>query len=228
MKILAIIPARSGSKGLIDKNIKDLCGKPLIAYTIESALNSKIFTDVVVSTDSQKYAEIALKYGALVPFLRSKDLAKDETTTIAVIKDVLAKLHKNYDAFMILQPTSPLRTAKDIQNSLKLFKDKKADSIISVCKNEHPVEFSNNLNEDLKLDNFIKTEVKHKRRQDFKDTYRFNGAIYLVKIAFFQKTNDLYGEKSFAYIMPKERSIDIDDEIDFVITTALLNRNIKL
>ncbi|WP_455815880.1 acylneuraminate cytidylyltransferase family protein [Clostridium butyricum] len=127
-KIIAIIPARSGSKGLKDKNIKEINGKPLIAYTIESAIKSNVFKDVLVSTDSKKYLEIAVKYGAYVPFLRNEKLAKDTSSTNDVIEDVLTqlkKIGKEYDAFMLLQPTSPLRSIEDIKNALKLFEEKK-------------------------------------------------------------------------------------------------------
>ena len=122
-KILAIIPARSGSKGLKDKNIKILNGKPMIAYTIEAARNSKVFYDIIVSTDSQEYADIAVEYGAKVPFLRPSYLSKDQTTTNDVIEHTIKELKsigKEYDCFMILQPTSPLRKDSDIIGALEM------------------------------------------------------------------------------------------------------------
>lgn len=135
--VLAIIPARSGSKGLKDKNIKILNGKPMIAYTIEAAIKSNVFEDIMISTDSEKYSQIAKKYGATIPFLRDKRLATDESTTIEVVEDVLIKLKENgkeYEKFMILQPTSPLRDEIDIKKAFDLL-NKKMQIALSVCVN---------------------------------------------------------------------------------------------
>lgn len=224
MKNLAIIPARSGSKGLKDKNIKLLKGKPLMAYTIEAAIESQIFEKIIVSTDSLAYAEIAIKYGAEVPFLRPQHLAVDEATTNDVIIDLLKKLKfdgEMFDYFMILQPTSPLRTSDDIKNAMMLLKEKDANAVVSLCQSEHSPFFTGVLSEDLQIDGFISKELCS-RRQDLPKYYRLNGAIYMVNVNYFLEYQDFYKEKCYAYVMDKSKSIDIDDEFDFRIADLLI------
>lgn len=220
------IPARSGSKGLKDKNIKDLNGKPLIAYSIEAAKGSGIFDEIIVSTDSQKYADIATKYEASVPFLRPVGLASDTAGSIEVIEDVLTRLKeagKTYDYFMLLQPTSPLRKAGDIKSAVKLCFEKKADSIVSVCESDHSPLLMNTLDNTLNMENFISSE-NHKRRQDFATYYRLNGAIYLAMTDYFLENRTFYGKNSFAFIMDKKASIDIEDEVDFELARIISSK----
>lgn len=226
-RILAIIPARSGSKGLVNKNIKMLNGKPLIAYTIEAAKESSIFEDIIVSTDSAEYAEIAKAYGATVPFLRSSNLAQDASSTADVILDVIQRQMskgKQYDYFMLLQPTSPLRKSIDIIRSIEKCIELEADSIISMCECEHPIEWCTSFDDqEMCLDKLRQQLVG--RRQEKKKSYRLNGAIYLVRTKYFIKNKSMYGIKSFAYIMSKENSIDIDDIYDFVCAEAFMSMN---
>lgn len=227
MKNIAIIPARSGSKGIKDKNIRLINSKPLIAYTIEAAIKSKCFDVVMVSTDSKKYAEIAIKYGAEVPFLRSKETSQDTTSPWEVMKEVLLKykgLGKEFDTFTLLQPTSPLRSAKDIKNAFKLFKEKKANAVVSMCELECSMHLVNNLPKSLSLKDFIDDKNYNKRRQDIKPYYRFNGAIYLSKVKTFMKDMNIYKNKCYAYIMDRKDSFDIDDEFDIKIVEAILNK----
>ncbi|APF24885.1 cytidylyltransferase domain-containing protein [Clostridium butyricum] len=227
--IIAIIPARSGSKGVKDKNIKEINGKPLMAYTIEAAIKSKIFKDVIVSTDSVEYKKIAESYGASVPFLRSAELATDLTTTIDVVEDLLNKMHeigKDYKALMILQPTSPLRDENHIIEAVKLFKDKNACSVVSMCECEHSPLLTKQLDEKKSLDGFLNNLCKH-RRQDFNKFYRINGAIYLLNVDYFLKYKNFYKEKSYAFIMDKNKSIDIDDIDDFIYAEFLIKKYFK-
>lgn len=225
-KILAIIPARSGSKGLKNKNIKSLNGKPMMAYTIETAQKSYIFDDIIVSTDSKYYAEIARDYGASVPFLRPKHLSQDETKTNDVVEHLIQELKnqgKEYDYFMILQPTSPLRKSKDVVGSLAFMEEKQANSIISVSLTEHTPLYMNTLDESLSMDDFLPKNIST-RRQELPDYYRLNGAIYLSRVDYFIKYKNLYKEKSYAYIMDRLSSIDIDDELDFEWAEYLLKK----
>ena len=224
MKAIAIIPARSGSKGLPNKNILQLNDKPMMAYTIEACLESGCFQRIHVSTDSEEYAQIAIKYGADVPFLRDTALATDQATTEDVIRDVLEKYRKvgeEFEVFGIMQPTSPLRTALDIQKSFQLFREKNADSIISVCPMEHSPLWSNQLGEADSMYQFLNVQT-NQNRQQFGQYYRINGAIYLMRISKYSSHTALYGEKSYAYRMPKERSIDIDDEMDLEIAKVFM------
>lgn len=228
MKILAIIPARSGSKGLKDKNIKLLNGKPLMAYTIEAALDSKCFDKTVVSTDSEEYAKIAEEYGAEIPFLRSGQLAEDETSTNDVIIDLLKELEKRgekYDNFMILQPTSPLRTSEDIKKSVDLMNEKSANAVVSLCEVDHSPLYVGQVLDNLKIDGFIKKDFSS-RRQDQPNYYRLNGAIYLVNIDYFMKYQDFYRDKCYAYIMDRRRSVDIDDVYDFKLAELIIRKEI--
>lgn len=225
MRNIAIIPARSGSKGLKDKNIKLLNGKPLMWYTIQVAIKSECFDEIMVSTDSAKYADIARDCGAKVPFLRSEKEASDTASSWDVVKEVLANYKKNgkiFDNVMILQPTSPLRIAEDITNSFALMREKGACSVIGVCEAEHSPLWCNTLPEDNCLDGFIRPEIKAiSGRQGLPVYYRINGAIYLTKVVE-DIGKDLYNKNGFAYVMPRERSIDIDVELDFKIAELLL------
>lgn len=217
-KILALIPARAGSKGVKNKNIRELAGKPLIAYTIMEAIKSNIFEDIIVSTDSEKIADIARKYGANVPFLRPKKFALDDSLTIDVIIhcfDFMRNIGKEYQEVILLQPTSPLRRAHHIKEAYQLFNNKNANFIISVCKCGHSPLWANIMDKDLKMDNFIREEVKNMRRQDLPQFYQINGALYLAKVDKLIEEKGFLGKNSYAYIMSRENSIDIDTEIDF-------------
>ncbi len=223
---IAIIPARSGSKGLKDKNIKELHGKPLLAYSIEAALQSGIYDCVHVSTDSEQYAKIARKYGAETPFLRGSELSSDIATTWDAVRFVLdeyEKIGKNFEVVTVLQPTSPLRTWDDICNAYEIFESRKADSVVGVCEMEHSPLWSNTLPEDGCLNGFIRTEA-NEPRQKLSVYYRINGAIYMISAKFLMEHGNLYGERGYAYIMSKEHSIDIDDQMDFAIAEFLMKR----
>jgi CMP-N,N'-diacetyllegionaminic acid synthase len=227
MKNIAIIPARSRSKGLPDKNIKILCGKPLLAYSVEAALQSGMFDTVHVSTDSVRYAEIAKSHGADVPFLRSAENSSDTASswdTVLEVLDKYSKLERNFDNVMLLQPTSPLRTSDDITAAFALMDDKKANSIVSVCQ----AGYYNTLPVDGTMTDFIRNEANNKRRQDADIFYRINGAIFLTNTAYFLDDQNIYRSSCFAYIMDKRRSVDIDDELDFLFAEAVLINEGKL
>jgi CMP-N,N'-diacetyllegionaminic acid synthase len=226
LRNIAIIPARSGSKGLKDKNIKPLNGKPLMVYTIEAALKSNVFDEVVVSTDSKKYAEIAIEWGASVPFLRSEELSSDNASSWDVVRDVLQKYKEqgqNFNSFALLQPTSPLRKAEDIVKAYNTFYEKQANAIVGVTEAEHSPLWCGTLPEDQSLVGFFKsTDYSNQPRQKLAPYLRINGAIYIVKTDYFYTTNDIYENECYAYIMGRENSIDIDTEIDFKLANVLL------
>ena len=227
MKNIAIIPARSGSKGLPNKNIKLLHGKPLLAYTIEAALQSGCFTEVMVSTDSERYAEIARTYGANVPFLRSEKMSSDTASSWDMVEEVLDNykaLNKDFDSFCLLQPTSPLRKNEDISKAYDLFVEKKAFAVVSVCEADHSPTLFAKLAEDGNLGGFSKCNVP-KRRQDEGNYYRINGAIYIARLPDFKQDRSLYRKESYGYIMPSERSVDIDTEFDFRFAEFLLQKD---
>ena len=229
MSNIAIIPARSGSKGLKDKNIKELCEKPLIAYSIEAALKSGCFDEVMVSTDSEKYAKIARQYGASVPFLRSETTSSDTASSWDMVDEVLEgyrQLGREFDTFCLLQPTSPLRTAKDIREAYKLYEEKASFAVVSVCEAEHSPLWCGHLPETQEFDNFIDVDSM-KQRQAGGKFYRLNGAIYIVNIEKFKTDRFLYQKGSYAYIMCQDQSVDIDTDIDFQFAELLMKRNVQ-
>jgi len=225
MKNLAVITARSGSKGLKDKNIKLLNGKPLLAYSIEAAIQSKIFDEVYVSTDSAKYAAIAKEYGASVPFMRDEENAGDKASSLDTIAEALykyQKLGKKYDTVCLLQPTSPLRTAEDIQKGYELLEKKQARAVIGVTETDHSPLWCGTLPTDKNLEGFISKEILSKPRQELPTYYRINGALYIFRRDSFHSKMNLYEADCFAYVMPKKCSIDIDDEMDFKLAEYLI------
>lgn len=227
MKNLAIIPARSGSKGLKDKNIKLLNGKPLLAYTIEAAKESGVFDEIMVSTDSREYAHIAKQWGANVPFLRSEEKSNDTASSWDVVKEVIEKyrdLGTEFDTVALLQPTSPLRTSNNIIEGYNFMKEKEANFVVGVCEMEHSPLWANTLPENLSMANFIRPEFLEIPRQKIPKYYRINGALYIVKVDYLMKSSYIYEDGSYALVMKKEDSIDIDDQVDFTIAEILISK----
>lgn len=224
MSNIAVITARSGSKGVKDKNIRQLGGKPLLAYTVEAVLRSGCFDCVHVSTDSEEYARIANAYGADVPFLREASLATDTAGTWDVLRACVEqydRLGQKFDTVTLLQPTSPLRDVLDIQKAFQIFEEKHAQSVVSVCEVEHSPKLCNILGTDGSMDGFVDLN-KVGRRQDMKTYYRLNGAIYIQTTKLLMEHGNLYGSGAYAYVMSQERSIDIDTELDFLIAETIL------
>lgn len=225
MKNLAVITARSGSKGLIDKNIRLLNGHPLMSYTIRAAIESGMFEHVFVSTDSEDYANIAREYGAEVPFLRNQSLAGDEARSIDVVYSSVVEYERQgkfFDTVTLLQPTSPLRSPEDIIQAYDIFSQKRADSVVSVCEVSHSPLLCNTLSDEGSLLGFV-DERNIGRRQDYRKFYRINGAIYIMRTTLLKDHSSLYGEKSYAFIMSKEHSIDIDDAFDFFLAERYMD-----
>lgn len=233
MRNIAIIPARSGSKGVKDKNIRNFLGKPLLAYSIEAAIRSGEFDEIMVSTDSEKYAEIASQFGANVPFLRSYETSTDTASSWDMVEEVLKKysiVGREFDTFCLLQPTSPLRTEEDIKGAYQIYRKNDAFAVVSVCEAEHSPLWCGHLPENGSFEGFVNPE-NIKQRQAGKIFYRLNGAIYIVNIRKFKTDKFLYQMDSYSYIMSQERSIDIDTEIDFRLAELLMseanNKSIK-
>lgn len=226
---IAIIPARGGSKRLPGKNIKLLAGKPLIAWTIEAAIQSNLFDHVFVSTDCEETAAIAKDFGAKIPFLRPKDLANDTATTNDVVTHLVnwfeQKEDSNVDTIALLQPTSPLRNSLHIREAVNLLKEKSARAIISVCELEHSIQLCNKLNKNGSMEGFIVPQ-NIQRTQDLETYFRLNGAIYLFKRQYVDKLDTLYSAGSYAYIMDVNSSIDIDTKDDFELAKFYLS-NLK-
>ena len=222
---LAIIPARGESKRLPRKNLLDLCGKPLIAWSIEAGLKSKYIDKLVVSSDDDKILDIAVEY-KIKGIKRPKKLANDIATTFDAVKHSIDKL-ESYDYIVLLQPTSPLRNFKHIDESIKLLEQKNADAIISVCEMDHSPLWSNTLDKDGVMDNFLREGILNKRSQDLEKYYRLNGAIYICKTDKLLKEKSFFlKENTYAYLMNRETSVDIDHEIDLKFANILASSSI--
>jgi len=224
-KILAIIPARGGSRRLPGKNIRKLLGKPLIVWTIEQAKKSKYIDKLIVSTDDKAIAEISKKYGAEV-IKRPKILAIDRAKTIDVIFHLLSVLKKEkYDPeiIVLLQPTSPLRTVKDIDNAIELFLKNKCESVISIYESGHSPYWSFKIGKKY-LEPIFSRKYLKQMRQDLPRAYIPNGAIYISRPKVLLKYKSFYCKKILPYIMPAVRSIDIDNETDFKLAELLLKK----
>ncbi len=223
---IAIIPARSGSKGLKDKNIRLLNGKPLLAYSVEAAIESGLFDTVHVSTDSKEYADIATMHGADEPFLRDEQNSGDASSSWDAVREVLRKYKENgkvFDVCVLLQPTSPMRTAEDIKEAYKLFEEKKAISLTSATEVDHPVQWCFKLDETFSMKDFASSPYKDYRRQELEKHYRENGAIYIVGTKEISDPSfDFYTDQSVAYIMDRSRSIDIDTLQDFIVAETIM------
>lgn len=208
--MIAIIPARSGSKRLPGKNLKLLNGKPLIAYTIEEALKSKYITKVIVSTDSKEIADIAKGFGAIIPGLRPNFLSTDMATTNDVIAYTMNLLENEFNEIftecILLQPTSPLRNSTHINDAIELFMEKEAQAVISMTKEHHPISWHKYISEEGILE---KTEFSTN-----KISYYPNGAIYVLSKNTIV-TGDYYTSKTYGYIMDRESSCDIDTQDDW-------------
>ena len=226
---IAILPARSGSKRLPGKNLLEIAGKPLIAWSVEAALESGIFDRVIVSSDSVDIAQTAVDYGAEAPFLRPSGLSADDSSTVEVLIHALEILgignSNQISHVACLQPTSPLRTADDIIQAKEILEKNSADAVISVCKNEHSPMWSNILPEDNSMEDFLPIDIQLTPSQFLPQYYRLNGAIYLCDIQrMIEETTLFLKSNIYAYVMSRKNSIDIDDEVDFDLAEIYLSR----
>ncbi len=217
-RILAIIPVSSESTGLVNKSIKNINKKPLIAYTIEAAINSQVFDQVYVSTDNEKYAALAREYGANTNPLRAIKLTKDSTNTNELIAEIL-KIKNNFEWIVVLQPNSPLRTKEDIKEALKIAK-KNQTSVISVTISERPSFLINELTTENKMTNFNFNKIKNNCQNH--EEYYPNGAIFICKVRDFLEENTLFTKNAIAYKMDKKNAISINDEVDFALAMYLI------
>lgn len=227
MNILGVIPARGGSVGIPRKNIYPLMGKPLIAYAIQAAYSAASLNRVIISTDDDEIAAVARDLGADVPFMRPADLAQSQTPTVSVIEHALKMLEPTqFDAVVVIQPTAPLRLAEDIDNAVELLTDE-FDSVVSVAEVSH--QFNPNWIhqiEDNTLHPYIEDgPLKFTRRQDLPPVYYRNGAVYVTRCAVLAESRNLYGNRTAAYIMPPERSVNIDSLSDIWLAEYFLSRS---
>jgi len=227
-KILAIIPARGGSKGLPGKNIKSLLGKPLIGWTIEQAKASKYIDEIFVSTDSREIADVAENFGISVPFLRPKELASDTSPSSEFVLHTInyyRNKDSNFDYILLLEPTSPLRKKKDIDKAIELLKE--GDNSIGVVSlgevhTEHP-NIVKYVSEDGKILPFVNNQTKVTHRQSLSKAYFPYGVVYLVKTEYFEKEKKFYEENTTPYFIERWQNYEVDDIFDFLCIESILN-----
>lgn len=229
--MLAIIPARGGSTGVLGKNINQLCGKPLIVYTIEAAVTARSVERIILSTDDPEIAKIADKYDIDIPFMRPSHLAEDDSLAIDNYIYTMNRLNTEnstqHEEFVVLHPTSPFRTAVDIDNANKLFHEKKADSVISVCESLHPPMWAKKIDPSGMLKEYFQIKIGNKNRQEIEKAYMPNGAIYILKLSLLKSLYSYYSDNTYAFIMPPERSVDIDTPLDFEFAEFLMRKHGK-
>ena len=229
--MLAIIPARGGSKGLPGKNTKLLGGLPLICHSIKAALASNLIDRVIVFTEDNEIASVAKDCGAEVPFMRPSNLAYDTSIVIDSylhLVDLISKENsKPIESFVALLPTAPLRVSQDIDKAIKIFNKKKADSVISVVEASVPLHWHMSVTKEGILKNYSPEFNVVKNRQEFKKHYVPNGAIYVFRTEVLSSTRQYYTKKTYPYIMPRERSVDIDNLLDFDWAEHLLHKQAK-
>lgn len=224
MNTFALIPARGGSKGIPRKNIKMIAGKPLIVWTIESALRSSLLSAVVVSTDDPEIADIARNAGAQVPFMRPAALAQDQTPGLDPVLHALDQL-RQYDSVLLLQPTSPLRTTQDIDGCLSLVMQKKVPSVVSVTVADiHPY-WTYQLGADLTMARFADA-APIARRQDLPTAFTLNGAMYFAEAKWLRVSGSLVTAATLAYVMSREHSVDLDTPLDWKFAELLLKETL--
>ena len=226
MDVLAIIPARGGSKGVPRKNLKLLGGKPLIAHSIDNALRSVYITDLITTSDDEEILQVAKSYGSQI-IKRPPELAEDATKMPPVINHVLETMKENlkeYDVIILLQPTCPFRLTSDIDSALNMIKGGKAESVISVCEvgDNHPARMYQMGNGSLEA---FMPEWETENRQNLPKLYHRNGVIYALKRRLFEEEQTFFIKNSHPLVMPSQRSVNIDEPFDFTMAELLVKNN---
>ena len=224
-QVLGVILARGGSKGLPRKNVRNLAGKPLIAWTIEAGLASVHIDRLILSSDDEEIMRVAKAHGCDVPFQRPDNLAEDETSSMDALLHALRQV-SGYEYVVLLQPTSPLRTADDIDACIEKMQEARAPACVSVTKTDKPPQWMYALQDDDRLAPVLPEEERVTRRQDAAPTYVLNGAVYVADTEWLLEHKSFMHDETAAYLMPSERSVDIDNELDMRVVEVIL-KNIR-
>lgn len=226
LKVLALVPARGGSKGLPRKNVLELEGRPLIAWTLAAAAASRYLDRCVVSTDNAEIAAVAAAHGGEVPFMRPRELAGDSADTFGVIRHALGRL-PGFDILVLLQPTSPLRTAADIDGTLEQLQRRAAPACVSVVEPAKSPYWSYRADDSDRLMPLLGDDYARKRRQELPRSYVLNGAVYAARIDWLLDNGSYMGDGTVCYPMPGERSVDIDTRLDLELAAFYLQRSVS-
>jgi len=221
-RILAVIPARGGSKGVPRKNIRLLAGKPLVTWTIEQAAQSRYIDRVIVSSEDEEICQVAKQSGAEVPFVRPMELASDTASGVDVLCHAVENAGADYDYVVLLQPTSPLRESTDIDAAIECCVSRTAKSVVSVAEATKSPYWMYQVQEGGKLTPFVENAASN--RQQLPQSYALNGAVYVLEVAALLESRKILDEQTLGYVMPEERSYDIDTETDFLICEFLKTR----
>ena len=223
-RVLGIIPARGGSKGLPRKNVLDLAGKPMIAWSIAAAADSQFIDRCIVSTDDEEIAAVARKHGCEVPFMRPAEHARDHSTTLDVALHALDEL-QGFDLVVILQPTSPLRSTHDIDQTIEAIVAHQAPSAVSVYEPAKSPYWSYRTNDDGRLVSLLDKELASRRRQELPAAYVLNGAVYVARVDWLRQNRRFVTDETVAHVMPAERSLDVDTAFDLKLVTFYMQQN---
>lgn len=227
-KTVCIIPARGGSKAIPKKNIRMVAGHPLISWVIRTAQKAKSLDRIIVSTNDREIAEIAAKYDAEVPFIRPEELSRDDTPGIAPIIHAAQWLERNQDYkpdyILCLQPTSPLLSVEDINGAVSVVKERRADAVLSVVEVDRHPNIMKRVDEDGRIHHYVEVDSESDRRQDYSQLHALNGAIWLIRRDVLLAKEDWYSDKTYAYVMPPERSLDIDKPWDLHLANLILEK----
>lgn len=221
--VLGVILARGGSKELPRKNVRELAGKPLIAWTIEAGLQSEYVDRLILSSDDEEIMRIAEEWGCEVPFQRPDELAQDDTPSMDALLHALDQVPE-HDYVVLLQPTSPLRTAEDVDGTIDTCHDRVAPACVSVVETDKPPEWMYTITDDGRLDRVLDEEESVARRQDARSTYVLNGAVYVARTNWLREKKIFVTDCTQFHLMPKKRSVDVDTELDLVWCGFLIDR----
>lgn len=232
MRVLGLIPARGGSKGVPRKNIRCLCGKPLLQYTAETALASRRLSRIILSTEDSEIVEVGRRCGLEVPFVRPKELAEDETPMLPVVQHAVRWLEtrgEHFDAVCLLQPTNPLRRPEDIDGAVEMLERTGADSVISFVDagEKHPARMKSIAPDGRVIDPPFAEQFEGQRRQELPKYYLREGSIYLTRTPVLMQQNSFKGRDCRAWIVPEERACNIDTPFDWFVAEQVLTRGLK-
>ena len=222
--VLAVITARGGSKGVARKNVRDVGGKPLMAWSIEAGRQSTYVDRLILSSEDPEIIEVAGRWGCEVPFVRPGRLAEDDTRIEDVLLHALDEVGEEYDYLVLLQPTSPLRRAEDIDGAIEACHGSGAPASISVCRPTKSPYWMFRVDEAGRMHRLIEAPGPTHRRQALPPVFAANGAVYVVAVPSFRESGEIYGPGMVAHVMPPERSLDVDSEMDLVLVDAMLER----
>lgn len=223
--VLAVITARGGSKGLPRKNILEVNGRPLLAWSSAAAGESRYIDRVILSSDDDEIIRVGKEWGCEAPFKRPLELAHDETSTEHALIHALDNIEETYDYIVLLQPTSPLRLTEDIDSCIKLCHERRAPACVTVSKTEKSPYWMFQIDDNGRMTPFLEKDGPWYQRQNLPSAYAANGAVYVADVEWYRENQTFYGQETVAHVMPPERSVDVDTELDLMLVETIMEAN---